>query len=40
MEENWKLFKRFLAYGKTMGEFSGSDFDLGHNYISACMDKN
>lgn len=23
-----------------MGEFSGRDFDLGGNYISACIDKN
>lgn len=40
MEGNRKLFKRCLAYGKTMGEFSGSDFDLGGNYISASIDKN
>lgn len=39
MEVNWKLFKRFLAYGETMGEFSRSDFDLGGNYISTCIDK-
>lgn len=40
MKDNWKLFEGSLAYGKTMGEFSGSNFLLGGNYVSACIDKN
>ena len=40
MEDNWKLFKKYLAYGKTTGEFSGSNFFLGGNYISTYTDKN